>query len=613
MFRVGLSLIFCLLFTVATAQKKNAQKLFNEANLQLTPEKTIPLLQKAIAKDSSYSEAYLNLAHQYNQKKQYELQIATLATASEKCERKRQLILAQLSKAAYLNADYQTASNAISELNCQNSQELQQLKNCINFSIEAVSHPITFNAVNLGTAINTKYNDYWPSLSIDEKEIVTTVFLQDSNSTLPQEDLFISQKDNNKWRSIRPVSKIINTQENEGAQCLSADGKIMLFTACNRRTGYGACDIYISYKKGNTWTAPRPLPSPINTEYWEGHPCLSADGSQLFFSSDRKGGIGGRDLYVAQINLGKTVQVTSVKNLGIPVNTNKDEISPFIHPDGETLYFSSNGHTGLGRQDIYYSKRDSSGNFASPINFGYPINTNKDEIGLIINAKGNTGYFSCERKDSRQKDIYTFNIPTEVRPVRTTYLKALVKDKENRNLLNANIEVRDLNSSQIIYSATNTHTFVTPLTFGKEYAISISCLRHLFFSERITLKQQTETPFEKEILLAPIRKGEKTTMKNVLFKVNSFEIDTGYTAELDKTLQLINNNPDFHFEIMGHTDNTGSKAYNQQLSEQRAKSVYNYLIQNGADKERLSYKGYGDTQPISDDNKMNRRTELLVK
>ncbi|MDA3854140.1 MAG: OmpA family protein [Bacteroidales bacterium] len=617
MLRLFITYLLLSLFSLCTtAQKKSAQKLYAEALTLVNQQDAILLFQKAIAKDSTYAEAYLDLARKYDRLEQYDQQVNTLYVASKKCERKSLWILAQLSKAAYLNGDYQMAYNAITELSDQNNTEMQHLKANIEFSIKAVSEPYTFDPINLGEQVNTPYHDYWPSLSIDEQEIVTTVFVDIKDGQIlntAQEDLFYSQKEGQQWSKTKPLSHIINSARNEGAQSLSANGKTMLFTACNRFDGIGACDLYIAYRKNGVWSPPVPLPEPLNTIAWEGHPSLSSDGKLLYFSSNRKGGYGGRDLYRAEINLSPTVTIGEIINLGAQINTEKHEISPFIHPDGKTLYFSSDGHIGLGRQDIFHAQKDSTGLFQSPSNFGYPINTHHDEIGLVVNAKGTRGYFSAERESSLKKDIYSFDIPTEAQAEEVTYLKASIKDKTERKRLEAHIEVTSITTGELVYSAKQVSDFTIPLPFGKDYAINVSCPDHLFYSENIALSQNTDTPFEKEILLAAIKSGERIILENVLFKVDSYELDTSFTAELNKAIALIKANPKLQFEISGHTDNVGSIEHNQKLSEQRAKVVYIYFIAQGVAPEKLSYKGYGQSRPISNNNNENRRTELLVR
>lgn len=598
------------------AQKKSAQKLYDEAAQQINFLEAERLYQQAIDKDSSYAEAYIALSRLYEQRSDYNKQVNILRYGAKNGRQNQAFVTAQYAKAAYLNGNYKDAQEALLKIGDFTDYQLLHLQNCINFSLDAISHPWEFNPENLGKDINTKHHDYWPSLSIDEKQIVTTVFVDDIDEQVlntAQEDLYISKKDGEIWSKARPVTPIINSIENEGAQALSADGNIMLFTACNRFDGYGSCDIFITHKKNGVWSPPLPLPSPINTEYWEGHPCLSADSKQLYFASSRKGGVGGVDIYVANIKIEDGVKVFGVENLGKSINSSKDEVSPFIHSDNQTLYFSSDGHIGLGRQDIFFSKMSDTNIFQEAVNLGYPINTHKDEIGFVVSPLGLRAYFSSEREDSQKKDIYAFDLPQDLRPKEVTYLKANISDKLEQKPLESEVEVSLISTGEIAYQASKVSNFTIPLPMGKDYAINVSKEGYLFYSANIALSEDTETPFEKDILLSHIQRGEKIVLKNILFKHDSYELDISYTAELDKAIALIIANPKLQFEISGHTDNLGSETHNQKLSEQRAKVVYDYFISEGIDAQQLSYKGYGQSQPVSNRNKENRRTELLIK
>ena len=608
--------ILLLLALASNAQKRAAQKYFQEARQQEHVDEAIALYQKAIAKDSSYTEAYLALAELYERLRAYDRQQKTLETATRKAKEKQEILSIQLAKAAYLNGQYQVAYDALKNLNTITEPQLVHLQKCVHFSLEGIQKAHRIEPYNLGPELNTKYNDYWPSLSIDEKQIVSTVLIDEKENLHipPQEDFYVSVWKDQHWTKSQALSPIINSAENEGAQSLSADGKTMLFTACNRADGYGACDIYITHQINGVWSPPQALPPGINTNSWEGHPSLSADGTQLFFASDREGGFGGRDLYQAEINLSNNqVSVGQIRNLGEFVNTPRNEISPFIHADGQSLYFSSDGHVGFGRQDIYLAKKDSNGVFSQITNLGYPINSHKDDIGLVINASGSRAYFATEREDSRQKDIYAFDLPVSLRPQEVSYFKAKVSDKVSGQALDAEVELKSISSDALTFHQENKSEFIVPLPIGQSYAIQVTHPHYLFYSAHFALTDSSERPFIKEIQLSPIRKGEVLILKNIFFKHNSAKLDTSYMAELDKALALIKHNPTFNFEISGHTDKSGSDDYNQQLSEQRAKVVYDYFINHGISPTRLSYRGYGSSKPISQKDSYNRRTELLIK
>lgn len=609
-------LLFLSLTFNSYAQKRSAIKLYDEAQLSLDVQEQEHLYQQSIAKDSSFVDAYIKLSQHYQQQGKPTLQVKTLEAAARQSTPEQELILAQLSRAAYLAGYYTKANRAISQLDCSTDPFLRYYESCIAFACDACTHAVHFDPQNMGENVNTPYNDYWPSLSLDEEQMVTTVLVDQGEDQFyggGQEDFYSSTLVDGTWREASPLSTSINSGKNEGAQCLSADGRVMLFTACDRGNSYGSCDIYITHKEDGQWTSAIPLPKPINSSHWDGHPSLSADGRTLYFSSDRPGGAGAKDIYKADISLTPHVTVTDVINVGETINTAKDEVSPFIHPDNSSLYFSSDGHVGLGRQDIYMTHCDSVTFTNEVINLGYPINTHHDEIGLVINAKGNTAYFATERQDSHQKDIYSFEVPTNVRPEEVTYVKANIRDGESKELIQANVEINTIDERRSLVNLHATDAFITPLPSGKRYAINVYKEGYLFYSNHFSLIDNNDLEYEKDIYLKRIEKGQTIVLKNVLFEHNSYILDREYTNELNSAATLITQNPNIQFEVSGHTDHSGTAQLNQKLSEQRAHAVYQFLLELGVSPEQLSYKGYGATQAISDIDEENRRTELLIK
>jgi Tol biopolymer transport system component len=242
----------------------------------------------------------------------------------------------------------------------------------------------------MGGNINTKDDEYWPSITADgltlmftrqprlaeNKEVFETV----------QEDFYISYYQNNLWQKAVNAGAPLNTNQNEGAQTLSSNGKYMFFTACNRPGGMGSCDIYFSAFNEGKWTEPFNIGPPENTKYWESQPSVSADGKLLIFSSNRPGGVGGKDLWLSKLNEQNLWSIPV--NLGTTINTVGDEMSPFIHFDGKTLYFSSDGRVGMGGFDLFMTTMKDDSTWTEPINLGYPINTYNDEMGLIIESNG---------------------------------------------------------------------------------------------------------------------------------------------------------------------------------------------------------------------------------
>jgi outer membrane protein OmpA-like peptidoglycan-associated protein len=309
-------------------------------------------------------------------------------------------------------------------------------------------------------------------------------------------------------------------------------------------------------------------------------------------------------------------------NPGEPINTFGVEMSPFIHPDNHSLYYSSDGLIGLGGYDIFVSRLDSDKTWQKPVNLGYPINTNRDEIGLIVNSKGDKAYYSSDIDKTKGKDIYVFELPVESRPLMVTYMKGKVFDAQDKHLLKAEFELIDLETGNMIHNSFSdsiTGEFLVSIPVNRNYMLNVSKKAYLFFSENFTLKNTSNAtrPFLKDVPLQPLKTGNIIVLKNVFFETDSYSLRKESKIELDKVVKLLQANPAIKIEIGGHTDNTGSVEYNQKLSENRAQSVAEYLISASVLTDRITAKGYGFNLPIADNNSedgkaQNRRTEMKV-
>ena len=494
-----------------------------------------------------------------------------------------------------------------------------------NFSIEAVANPVPFEPLNLGRNINTKYDEYWPSLSADESILVFTkqIPIDEHNPGVymnRQEDFYFSEFKEGEWQPSKNAGYPPNTENNEGAQAISANGKYLFFTACNRHGGLGKCDLYYSEKKGDHWSVPLNLGQPVNSGYNEKQPSISADGRILYFVSDRAGGKGQYDVWISRRNEDGTWR--EPVNAGDSINTPGDEQSPFIHHDNQTLYFSSTGWPGLGRYDIYFSKRKDDNAWSRPENLGYPINTYNNEEGLIVNATGNKAYFSSDRISDQGRDIFEFELYENVRPVKVSYMKGKVYDAETWQRLQARFELIDLNTGETVMmsvSEAGTGEFLVCIPASTDYALNVSKKGYLFYSDHFSLEKVYERsePYLKDVPLQPIKIGQSIILRNVFYAYNSYELENRSKIELDKVILLMNENPSLVVEISGHTDNTGTSEYNQGLSERRAGSVKNYLIEYGISSSRMTAVGYGLTKPVASNETEegraeNRRTELKI-
>jgi len=512
----------------------------------------------------------------------------------------------------------------ISERNRKRS--LHRLK-CCEFALTALKNPHKFNAHSISESVNTKDDEYWPSLTADEQTLIFTRLVPtgkfgQNNREVFQEDFWCSEKEGTHWTDSNELSEVINTKGNEGAQSITADGRYMYFTACGRTDGRGRCDIYYSKKEGDTWSQPINCGPPINTGAWEAQPSISADGRSLYFVSNRKSGQGKMDIWKSDLieilDNGKQ-RWSAPENLKI--NTRGNEMSPFIHSSNAYLVFASDGLIGMGAYDLYKVDRTDDGQWSEPENFSYPINTHKDEIGLIINARGNKGYFSSDRVAEKGRDIYEFDMPVDLQPPLVSYLKGRVFDDENGKALVASLMLLDIeNRDTVAYlkSDRKTGDYLICLPSGKNYLLNAKADGYLFYSDHFEMKQGIDNKAQqKDIALKRIKLGNEVVLKNIFFETDSWEIKAESESELLGLYEFLILNKRISIEVSGHTDYTGSEMNNIKLSENRAKAVFNSLIERGIDEGRLRYKGYASNKPIADNNTeegkaMNRRTEFIV-
>lgn len=500
-----------------------------------------------------------------------------------------------------------------------------QAQNCL-FALDAIKNPTAFEPKNLGANINTKYAEYFPSLTVDDQHLLFTRRL---DIPYEQEDFYESRRINDSlWNESIP-SEELNTAFNEGAASLSADGKTIVFTSCENygdygagRKGYGSCDLFIAHKTGAHWSKAVNIGSAINTSQWESQPSLSADGKSLYFIRAPKKGQGQSDIYRSDLDENKHWK--QPEKLNTNINTTKNEQSVFIHPDNKSLYFSSDGHIGMGKSDLYLSRWDEEKqDWGKAVNLGYPINTHKEESSIVVAPNGKLAYFASDRKEGfGNLDLYAFQLPQNKQPQKITYLKGFVLDNQTQKPLSASFELIDLESNkQIVYSQSDEKegSFLLPLPLGRNYLLNVSKRGYLFYSDQFLLQDinSQANPHIKNIVLQSIALNEKAILRNIFFETDASDLQQSSEIELKKLILFLNQNPNVHIEIEGHTDTVGNTEYNQKLSRARAKSVYDFLINHGIQAKRLTYKGFGDTCPVADNkNEMgraqNRRTEIRI-
>ncbi len=585
----------------------------------------IEVLDKVIGKAPRFQDAYLLLSDIYGETNNTEMEIANLLEAQEISQ--KPLICYHLAEAFFSIGEYEKALLGYnSYLNDGEMAEgrregiLRKIGNC-RFAITAKNNPVDFAPERLSNNINSICDEYWPVISLDQTKLVFTRLIT-YPGRFPQEDFYFSVSGTDGWGEAKPILEI-NTGQNEGAETLSSDGKLLFFTACNRPDGRGSCDIYFSRFVDGKWTKAKNAGG-VNTGGWESQPSFSSDNRFLYFSSNRSGGKGKKDIWRIQMKgFGSQGGIVwgEPQNLGDSINTPGDEISPFIHPNNRDFYFVSDYHTGMGGYDLFTSRLSAGSVFSRPVNLGYPINTQNDEQGLDISADGQTAYFASARDNTTGLDIYSFVLDESIRPTPVTYVRANVIDAKTKQSLHATINLIDLAQpeNERTEETDNSGGLLACLPLGANYAFNVLKEGYLFYSRSFFLEEAQTLcePYVFIIGLQPIEPGAEMDLYNIYFETDSFSILPASEPELKRLLVFLNNNPSLSIEIQGHTDDTGNKGKNQALSELRAKSVAAYLVEKGIKEGRLSYKGFGQCRPVASNGteegrRLNRRTTIKI-
>jgi len=518
---------------------------------------------------------------------------------------------------------------------------------------DMVANPVRVFIDNLGSAVNSEYADYWPVINVDESRLYFTSRRKGGMSELVDEtdeqyyeDIFYCDFENDYWQSAVNIGSPVNSEGHDAVVGRSPDGQKLLIYRNNGRNGG---DIYISKLNGNQWSKPKAMPKPINSIYHESSASFSYDGRRIYFVSNRPGGYGGKDIYYCELdekdNWGPAI------NIGNTVNTKKDEIGVYMHADGKTLYFSSNGHIGMGNFDVYKTIFKN-GQWSEPINLGYPINTYDPDAFFTIAANGRHAYYSTVREGGMGgQDIYliTFLGPEKPQIDNTedqlltmrqnavfqnimeekiqlqehhlTLLKGKITDAQTHQILAATIELMDNEKNRVLATFNSnsvTGDYIVSLPAGHNYGITVKAKGYLFHSENFNI---TDTSGYQEVIIniamKPIAVGSKVRLNNIFFEYQKSSLGPESQGELDRILKMMKEYPKLKIEVSGHTDNVGSREYNLKLSTQRAKSVADYLISNGINKSRITFVGYGFDKPVSDNNsasgrKLNRRSEIKI-
>jgi outer membrane protein OmpA-like peptidoglycan-associated protein len=586
-------------------------------------------LAQALKKDKKFVEAYLQLAKIQQELDDFEEAIQLLCKAQRYVARENYALQYEFAFLYYKSGAYNKAQEVLAQLPTTNvfpatlQYALEHLRENVFFSLEQLKTPLAFNPQLLPSPLNQFASQYFPVLSVDQATLLFTVRSGQSHSR-GREDIYVSHKDaEGNWSTPAPLPEKINTEYNEGTCAISADGKMLVFTSCRRPGNYGSCDLYVTQRKEHQWTTPQNLGPRINSKGWESQPSLSADGRTLYFVSEREGNYGKKDIWKSTLQEDGTW--ADPVNLGKPINSEGREISPFMHPNGQTLFFASDRCPSLGGLDIYYSNWID-GQWTMPVNLGYPINRHKDQISLFITADGKKGYYA----DGNQKGasyyssyLYAFDFPESlVRFPKSTLIKLQVADAKTGQAVDAEAEVYDLETGEKYARALvdkEDGTLVVVVNEGKRYGIFLKKKDHLFESIHVDYQQGGAPTISapSKVLLKPNAVDQSQILENIFFAFDQCTLAPCSTIELDRLVEFLQTHANLRIEIEGHTDKIGTRKYNLQLSIQRAQAIYNYLIAAGIAAERLTYRGYGATLPISSQDmpegrKLNRRVAFRI-
>ena len=614
--------IFCVLIFVASlicpGQQQNDKKAIKmvakakEAIKERKFEVGVDFLLEAIGRDSSYAEAYVRLFGIFSRlqkpSKIHQFQLLYVKNVSEN-ELDPQ-IWQSLASYEFAIGSYLSARDYLAKTKKKDSV----LDKSISFAIEELKRPDSLKIHELPKEVNRFRYQYLPVLTVDSRTLIFTAREDD----LSDENIVVSTLEGGNWSVPLPISENITTPYNEGASTISADGRLLIFTACEGRKGFGNCDLYISKKVGENWSVPKNLGKNVNSRFWDSQPSLSADGKTLYFASNRPGGEGGRDIWVSSYAASGWA---TPKNLGSFVNTNRDETTPFIHPDNHTLLFSSNGHVGMGGFDLLKSE-ESNGLWGNTQNIGYPINTFQDEVSLFITSDGRHAYFAKEEKHGgaiKSSKLVSYAIKDNNLVSGVTYLTGTIKDAKTKLPLTATLELVDLSNQSHLFSTESdpiSGKYFIVLPSGQDFGAFIEKEGYLF--QDVSFESIDEKSSDTmDIYLDPLEIGAKVVLENIYFAFDSDEMNQKSHEELMRVVKLLKRYPRLQVEISGHTDDVGSLQHNQNLSERRAKKVHDFLVHENIKKNSISFTGYAHIQPqatnaTASGRAKNRRIEIKI-
>jgi len=508
------------------------------------------------------------------------------------------------------------------------------------------SNPVPFDP-KVVKGVSSQEDDYLAIISPDNKMALftrRTYGVQPKDMAFSSESKYIEKfmysirQENGKFLESFPMPSPFNTNENEGGASLTINNKELFYTVCKYihsqgKKPYYNCDIcYTKFEHGG-WK-PIEVVFGVNKEdSWDSQPSISSNGNTLFFISDREGGYGGYDIYTATRD--ENGIWSEPVNMGSTINTAGNEKSPFIHTDSQTLYFSSSdrkdedgnlhkGHEGLGGYDIFYCRMDKNEQWQKPVNIGYPINSESDDVGFFVSTDGQWGYFGSERLDGIGGwDLYTFKLYEEARPEKVLFISGNVKDisKDPNSNTITRVEIKNVETKKVTSIPVDNETgdYVAAMVFNSDYVLTVKKPDYVYESKYISQEDTSINTFaEVDVEIEPIEIDKSYQLNDINFATNSSDLTENSLKIIEQFAIFLIENPNIKVSIEGHTDNVGDESSNQILSEERAKAVYHDLIKTyKIAPSRLAYVGYGESKPIAsntseDGRAKNRRTVFVI-
>lgn len=491
----------------------------------------------------------------------------------------------------------------------------------MEFLKKAMERSFDITKEKLESPLNGFVLQYFPVLTADSRKILFTrrEGLQDTQN----EDIFMAlwNEQEEVWDIPVSISENINSSFNEGTSSISADGNILIFTSCDAPDSFGSCDLYISYRIQGEWQKPANMGKHINSRSWDSQPSLSADGRVLFFSSNRRGGFGGNDIWYSV--RGKDGAWSEAKNLGDVINTPKDEVSPFIYFNNEVLFFASDGHQGFGGKDIFVS-RVRNGVFEKPENIGFPINDQNDQFSLFISAQRDYAYYTESVYSQGKVEgayLYRFRFPEEIAlGEKIVVTQGKVLNSVTGQPMDARLSLVSLSNDSTLYEfGADGRTGEFMMLYPDRELMGLYVEKPGFLP-RIYNVDRDSLQYKKDLIvsLLPLASGEEFVFENVFFDFDKADLKPESLSSLRRLYDFLVQNPSVNIKIVGHTDNVGSAAYNHNLSLRRAESVRSYLVSRGLHPERALPEGRGDREPVRPNNSaenraLNRRITIVVQ